>query len=229
MKSTFLKSVSLAALAALAVLALGGCSSSVKPQTYKGALTFPKNEVEMTTTSHTIDFGMGGSLSDQEKMELEDFLASQGLQYGDQLVLDFAKNDAGWAMKLESVSSFLKTRGYWVKFASQSGAVNNTAQARLNINKYSVIQPDCQALANTTFKPGEMDKNLTFGCITAYNLGAMIANPQDLIEGQPDAGPSTYRSVRALQLYRGRTGMVHLTGGVPVRVQVSGESRDEQK
>jgi type IV pilus biogenesis protein CpaD/CtpE len=44
--------------------------------------------------------------------------------------------------------------------------------------------------------------NKTFGCVTAHNLGIMVANPQDLIEGQPDTIADTYGAVRALQLYR---------------------------
>ena len=48
--------------------------------------------------------------------------------------------------------------------------------------------------------------NKTFGCVTAHNLGVMVANPQDLIEGLPDTIADTHGAVRALELYRENIG-----------------------
>lgn len=45
-------------------------------------------------------------------------------------------------------------------------------------------------------------KPARFGCMNASALGAMIANPADLVEGgQPGAGDADYL-IRGLELYR---------------------------
>ena len=192
-------------LAAVMVALLGSACASDRPTTYKGALELPKNEVEVTNFSHSVNFADGSAtLSDAEKAGLDNFVYSQGLGYGDQLVLDFASGDTAWGEKMAAVNNFLKTRGFWVKYATQSGSNSDVNSAALVVNRYSVITPDCVALGEESFVPGELWNNKTFGCVNAHNLGLMVANPQDLIEGQPDTLPATWSAVRAMQMYRSR-------------------------
>lgn len=193
-------------LAAVMVALLGSACASDRPTNYKGALDYyPKNEVEVTDFSHAVSFADGSAtLSDAEKAGLDNFVYSQGLGYGDQLVLDFATGDTAWGEKMAAVNNFLKTRGFWVKYATQSGSISDVNSAALVVTRYSVITPDCVALAKESFVPGELWENKTFGCVTAHNLGLMVANPQDLIEGQPDTLPATWSAVRAMQIYRSR-------------------------
>jgi len=183
------------------------------PDHYKGAISLPKNEVEVANFSHQINFnGEDGGMSAADKAALDNFLNAQGARYGDQLVLDFAAGDGAWKTKMEAVNNFLKTRGFWAKFASSSGAVSNPGTAALVINRYTVITPDCKALSEESFVPTEMWLNKTFGCVTAHNLGMMVANPQDLIEGRPDTNADTFGAVRAIQLYRNKISTTLNTG-----------------
>ncbi len=204
MKISVRKTVLIGILAAL----MGSACSNV-PKHYKGAISLPKNEVEVANFSHQINFsGEAGSLSGADMAAMDNFLNAQGVGYGDQLVLDFASGDGAWQAKMAAVNNFLKTRGLWVKFASQTGSVSNPGSAALVVNRYSVITPDCAALSKEAFVPTEMWVNKTFGCVTAHNLGVMVANPQDWIEGQPDTIADTYGAVRALELYRENIGSV---------------------
>lgn len=199
---------------AAAMVGLLGTACATQPTTYKGAIELPKNEVEVTNFSHGVNFSEGSSvLSDAEKAGLDNFIYSQGLGYGDQLVLDFATGDTAWGAKMVAVNNFLKTRGLWVKFATQSGSSSDVNAAVLVVNRYSAITPDCKALAEESFVPGELWTNKTFGCTTAQNLGLMVANAQDLIEGQPDTLPATWGAVRALQIYRSRYSLATFVTG----------------
>ena len=201
MKNTRTKTV----LTTVMVALLGTACASKMPESYKGALDQPQNEVEVTNFNHALSFADGGSsLSAAEKTGLDNFIYSQGLGYGDQLVLDFASGDSAWGDKMAAVNDFLKTRGLWVKYATQSGSNSDVNSAALVVNRYSAITPDCVALAQESFTPTELWTNKTFGCVNAHNLGLMVANAQDLIQGQPDTLPATYGAVRAMQIYRGR-------------------------
>lgn len=229
-----MKNVRTTILTAVMVALLGTACASDRPTTYKGALDYyPKNEVEVTDFSHAVSFADGSAiLSDAEKAGLDNFVYSQGLGYGDQLVLDFATGDTAWGEKMTAVNNFLKTRGFWVKYATQSGSISDVNSAALVVTRYSVITPDCVALAKESFVPGELWENKTFGCVTAHNLGLMVANPQDLIEGQPDTLPETWGAVRALQIYRSRYSLsFFLIGsqGVGLFVRESQEYINEAK
>ncbi|MCH8171856.1 MAG: hypothetical protein IIA70_00905 [Proteobacteria bacterium] len=202
MKKSVRKTVLIGILAAF----MGSACSNV-PQYYKGAISLPKNEVEVANFSHQINFsGEAGALSGADLAAIDNFLNAEGVGYGDQLVLDFAAGDGAWQAKMTAVNNFLKTRGLWVKFASQTGSVSDPGSAALVVNRYSVITPDCAALSRESFVPTEMWVNKTFGCVTAHNLGVMVANPQDLIEGLPDTIADTRGAVRALELYRENIG-----------------------
>ena len=222
-----------AAVGIIAALVVSACNGSRMTEVYKGAIDLPKNQVEVISFTHVVDFsGDSSSLTKSEMTGIDNYLYNQGVGYGDQLSLDFATGDGAWQTKLATVNNFLKTRGYWVKYATQSGSITDPGLAALVVNRYSVVTPDCQALAEESFVPTELWTNKTFGCITTHNLGVMVANPQDLIEGQPDTLPVTYAAVRAIQLYRGRIGLSTFTigdVGDMATLRILGESSAEQK
>lgn len=203
------------------VLGLGfaffGAACENIPEVYKGAMELPHPEVvQSSSVAHPISFSQGSSaLSQEEKTALENFIYSQGVQYGDELILEFSDNDRNWMAKMDAITGFLKTKGVWVNFAGQTPEISNSASASLVVNRYTATTPDCLALSRESFVPTELEKNKIFGCVNAHNLAAMVAKPQDLAEGTPDSLPYTYASVRALQLFRARTGRTYLVGFLP--------------
>lgn len=184
-------------------LALGACAH--QPQKNMAAEKLPENQVEAANFSHPIGFsGPGGALSEADKAALDAFLSAQGVGYGDELTLDFNPSDGNWQAKMAAVNAHLKTRGLWVWNASATGSVSNTASASFEVNRYSVITPDCFAMSRETFPKGQTSRWPAFGCTTAHNLGVMVASPQDLVQGKADAGPLAHFATRAIQLYRSR-------------------------
>lgn len=197
---------------------LGSACESV-PEYYKGALEMPKPEVSVASTvSHQINFGNQGTiLSGEEKSSLNAFIYQEKIGYGDELYFDFAPGDANVWAKKQALDDYLKTIGVWVDGVSQSGNVSNASTVMFVVTRYSASTPDCRALSRESFIPTEMETNKIFGCITASNLAAHVANPKDLMTGQADALPVTQASVKAIQLYRSRIGIpiVATTTGSP--------------
>lgn len=187
---------------------LGSACESV-PEFYKGAMELPKPVASVaSTSSHQINFGTQSTvLSAEEKSALNQFIYQSQISYGDELIFDFAADDENAWTKKATLDNYLKTIGVWVDGVTQTGNVPNSSTAMFVVTRYSVSSPDCKALSRESFVPTELETNKTFGCITAHNFGAHVANPRDLISGQADTLPVALASVRAIQLYRAKIGV----------------------
>ncbi|HXV73461.1 MAG TPA: CpaD family pilus assembly lipoprotein, partial [Sphingomonadales bacterium] len=187
-----------------AALALAGCAH--QPQRNLAPDPLPENTVaEPANFSHLVHFsGPGGTLSETDKAVLNAFISAQGVGYGDELYLDVHPSDVSWQGKLAALNAHLKTRGLWVWNASATGAVTDPATASFEVNRYTVNTPNCFGISQQTFPKGQTSRWPVFGCTTAHNLGVMVASPQDLTKGKPDAGPLAHYATRAIQLYRAR-------------------------
>ena len=187
---------------------LGSACESV-PEVYKGAIDMPKPEVSVASTaSHQINFGNQGTvLSGEEKSSLNAFIYQEKIGYGDELYFDFAPGDPNTWAKKQALDDYLKTIGVWVDGVSQSGNVSDPSTVMFVVTRYSASTPDCLALSRESFIPTELETNKIFGCITASNLAAHVANPKDLMVGQADTRPLGYATMFAIQLYRSRIGI----------------------
>lgn len=187
---------------------LGSACESV-PEFYKGAIELPKPVASVaSTSSHQINFGnQSAVLSAEEKSALNQFIYRSQISYGDELYFDFAPGDENAWTKKAALDNYLKTIGVWVDGVTQTGNVTNNSTAMFVVTRYSVSSPDCKALSRESFVPTELETNKIFGCITAHNLGAHVANPRDLITGQADTIPVAYASTRAIILYRAKFGV----------------------
>lgn len=183
---------------------LGSACSAQKYEQFQPAFETPhENKVEVSDFNHVVSFnGSSEFMSEDEKVALDYFLYSEGVGYGDILYVDVYGDDPAWGTKMGTINNFLKTRGLWAKQALQTGKVSDSSTAALVVRRYSVISPDCKAISEKAFVVSTDFKFPLHGCITAHNLGVMVANPADLMEGQPDALPEPFGAVRAIQLYR---------------------------
>lgn len=189
--------------------ALLGSACESLPEVYKGALELPRPEVSVaSSSSHQINFGnQSAVLSGEEKSSLNEFIYQTKISYGDELYFDFAADDKNAWAKKAALDNYLKTIGIWVDGVSRTGNVKNNSTVMFIVTRYSVSTPDCRALSKETFIPTELETNKIFGCITAHNLAAHVANPKDLMTGQPDTLPVGHATVLAIQLYRARIGV----------------------
>ena len=199
-----MKTMKSKAAVAIVLTAFLGSACSQKIEQFKPAYSAPhQNEVTVQEFSHFVNFnGSSESLSEDEKDALDYFLYTQGVGYGDILMVDVYADDPAWGAKMDAINAFLKTRGFWAKQAVQTGGVSDASAAALVVSRYNVTPPDCLAISKEAFVVNSDQKVPLFGCINAHNLGVQVASPRDLLEGQPDALAEPYGASRAIQLYR---------------------------
>jgi pilus assembly protein CpaD len=184
---------------ALLVLAmLGGCS------TWQEGYTDKRNDVSLVRMTHDIAFVSGDArLTAASAADLHRFLADQGVSYGDTVTIDTGATPAALAGQRRAVlATMLAKEGITVAAASAPyGATPRADTARLVIGRYLVTPPQCPDWR----KPSDRDYGNTqssdYGCASATNLGLMVANPHDLIEGRGYAGPDAELAAKAVQQY----------------------------
>lgn len=127
-----------------------------------------------------------------------------GLGYGDTITLD---DPSGWrgAAAQDTVGGVVARYGMLVSHDGAPMTVGHPAPGtiRVVVSRAVARVDDCPnySRGNRAEYSGSTASN--YGCATAANLAAMIANPQDLIEGHAyDRSAEAELSVKAIKTYR---------------------------
>lgn len=188
---------------------VAGCSTQAERFKGYGSQVYIEPEVSIENSfSHQINFGNELTLSGNQKAALQNFLYQAGVRYGDELYYEFAPNDPNLASRKAALDDYLKTIGVWAEGYAQSGSNSNPGSVVVHLNRYQATTPDCLALSSEYVVPGSLEDDNLYGCITAQNFAAHVANKRDIIRGQGDAIPTTQTAIRAMQLYRSRIGQI---------------------
>ncbi len=124
------------------------------------------------------------------------------------LVISYPQN-AGNAEAAVAAIAEARTRLYahgldWTQIAGGAYEAGGQIQAPVlfSFNRYQAVAPDCPERWNdmTTAPPGRHWPR--FGCATAANLAAMIADPRDLETPRSFGAPDTGRRQTVLETYR---------------------------
>lgn len=204
--------------AALAVLALAGCTTSEltdKPTSWlRSAITTGKwkpiprarnNEVEVVTIEHVVDFSSGEtSIAPTTMRELRSFLGRSNVNGADRVTLhgprrDLGSHDPVTRKRLEVLQSELAELG--VVSSVPSGERLQPADGEavaILVTRAVVIAPDCaQPKPTRGYRPGWV-----VGCADSVNFGQMVFDPLDLREGRGmDPADGEARAL-AIQRYR---------------------------
>lgn len=188
-------------LGALAVLALplAACQSSVN----RGVESVHQPVVSHTAYTYDVQAGPDGGLSASEARRLDDWFASIGLGYGDQVAM--ATDAASYGPSLrEGIADVVARHGMLV--GEDSSAAAGTApqgSVRLIVRRATARVPGCPDWSDKSETDPQMGASSNFGCGVNGNLAAMIANPEDLVRGQStDSDLRTATSNRAISTYR---------------------------
>jgi pilus assembly protein CpaD len=194
-------------------LAVAGCGGMA---TNTSLYSLKQPVVERTNYTMDIDTNRSG-LAISEQQRLNGWFETLDLGYGDRVAIeDPTANPA----VTEAVNSLAGRYGLIVSAVAPttSGALQ-PGQARVVITRSSAAVPGCpdwSAQADSNYlnatSPG-------YGCAVNSNLAAMVANPEDLLEGQRGSGETVVATgTRAIQTYRdaaptGAGGLQNATGG----------------
>ncbi|WNO53331.1 CpaD family pilus assembly lipoprotein [Stakelama saccharophila] len=191
------RSVILAPLAA--ALLLPGCAGSA----YRG-LESPHQPV-VSRAEYSIDLATAaGGLATGEQQRLADWLGTMRLGYGDAVYVDDA--NAQNPAVVDDVADAASRHG--ILLSRNAPVTSGTAApgtARVVVVRSRASVPGCPDLRGVDQPNFDAHTDTNYGCAVNSNLAAMVAQPQDLVRGQPGAGttdPST--AIKAIDTFRNK-------------------------
>jgi pilus assembly protein CpaD len=165
-------------------LAVTACTPSPDSHNFHWSRVEAKkeNKVEWVELTHGVLFEPGSkTLSSAERQRLREFVARVQFGYGDRLFVS-AGGSAYADDRRKVVNGALADLGFrkieQLKDNGESGSIS------VIVGRYVVTAPNCPDWR----KPADADRGNTtlsnHGCATVSNLGAMVANPRDLVRGR---------------------------------------------
>lgn len=188
-------------ISALALLALplAACQSSVN----RGVESVHQPVVSQTAFTYDVQAGPDGGLTGSEARRLDDWFASIGLGYGDQVAVATESAYISPALR-DDIADVVARHGMLV--GEDSSAVAGTApqgSVRLIVRRATASVPGCPDWRDKSEADVQMGASSNFGCGVNGNLAAMVANPNDLVRGQSsESDLRTATSNRAISTYR---------------------------
>ncbi|MFA0546243.1 CpaD family pilus assembly lipoprotein [Vibrio splendidus] len=175
-----------------ALFALAGCAPT--PTTQQ-----PSVDVVSVTNKLTLTLS-GKTLSAQEKADISDFIARRGTRSN--LMVKIENTTQKGESQSEKVRLHLIESGL---YPSQISVSDTAAQGKGDITIFvesyraKVTACDAGKTPRTTLNAYRTQRN--FGCANANALAQMVANPKDLIVGQPIDSAQGQKAVSSIDNY----------------------------
>ena len=186
-------------LATLPATLLAGCGD------YRG-LESARQPV-VSRTDYSFDLATSGyALAPGEDARLAGWLASMRVGYGDAISIDDPTGSAG---ARDQVTALAASRGLLLADTAPVTAGPVAAGTiRVVVSRATARVPDCPTFRGEDGITPNFSARTTanYGCGTNSTLAAMVANPVDLVRGQPGSdtlGPAV--AVKAIDAYRKAT------------------------
>lgn len=208
-----MRRILIAALTAPALM-LGGCG------TLNQGLDSIKQPV-VTRTDYAFDVqSTVDGLAPGEVERVAGWLAAMKLHYGDQVAVD---DPNPYGSRARSQVAAIVT-SYGLRLNDRPPLTNaplSAGMVRVVISRSSASVPGCPDFTRSGSSEFQGSTTSNFGCASNASLAAMVANPLDLVRGQPGAetgDPIT--TTRAINTYRGAapTG----AGGTAIKSESTG-------
>lgn len=180
-------------LAPLAML--GGCG------TYNGGVESVYQPV-VQRNDYVFDLATSGpNLAGGENQRLAGWFSAMGLRYGDRVAID---DGAGGTTARDQIAA--EASRYGILLSDRApvtvGSVG-PGTVRVVVTRMTASVPNCPDYSRVHQPDLESSTTSNFGCATNSNIAAMVANPGDLVRGEPGTSttdPATAaRAVKALR------------------------------
>ena len=203
----------------LLITLLSGCAPKVAEWT--PAESPKKNKIERAYYTHTIHYSSKGiALGDAEKKKLLQFLKPNAPRPS-AVVVTLEENGAHSQKRIKGIQRELVRYGIAYNLISVEqvpsackGKKGAPSDVNLFIEYFLVIPPSCADFSQPIGSALQEYTHSNFGCADTANLGIMVANPRDLIDGRPvgvsdgtvmAAGVNRYRTDTIKQLQETET------------------------
>jgi len=163
------------------------------------------HEPIVSRTDYVLDIAATPSgLAPGEADRLSGWFDGLGLGYGDTITLD---DPAGWrgGAAQDAVGGVVARYGMLVSHQAAPLTAGHPAAGtiRVVVSRAVATVDGCPDHRRGNFADVAGSTASNYGCATAVNLAAMIANPQDLVEGHAyDRAADANLSVKAIKTYR---------------------------
>lgn len=162
----------------------------------------------VSRTDYVLDVAATPSgLAPGEVDRLAGWFDGLGLGYGDTITLD---DPSGWrnGAAQDTVGGIVARYGMLVNHEGAPITVGHPAAGtiRVVVSRAVARVEGCPDYRRGNFADVAGSTSSNYGCATAINMAAMIANPQDLVEGHSyDRTADAQLSVKAIKTYRDAT------------------------
>jgi len=190
-----------------AALALGLCLAGSAPAMAREAPRGlePVHQPVVQRTDFVFDVAPDGSggLGGAERTRLVAWFDALGLRYGDRVAFADAPGGAAPGLR-DGVEAVVGRYGLLIADIAPATAGESPAgSVRVIVSRSIARVPGCPSWgdrAEADFAGGLSDN---YGCATNMNLAAMVADPQDLVDGREGTlDPTNGVSARAIKTYR---------------------------
>ncbi len=128
----------------------------------------------------------GAGLAPGEGQRLAGWMTSLHVGYGDQVTIDDPANDRA---AREAVAGQAARFGLLVsEDAPVTAAAVPPGMVRVVVSRSKAYVPHCPDYSREGQPEFNSDTSSNFGCASNTNLAAMVANPADLVRGEPGSG-----------------------------------------
>lgn len=186
---------------------LASCSAidmqGVDPKDYYAAHPI-KNKVELRTRSVDTRFEPRASkLSSVELDRLSKGLRGVSPVASDAVRVELSDDDLHNSARRAYLSRLMRSLGYEAPVSFVTAADLARDDIRVLIDYAGVIAPDCPDWRRSPITTYSNTAQGNYGCAHEVNLGLMVADPHDLVQGSSHVPPDTAeRNARVLQEYR---------------------------
>ena len=197
-----IKSRTVKLCAALPVLALVTSLSACMSGTSDNRTLYSVKQPVVERTSMTLEIESGyGGVQAAERQRIDDWFEAMNLRFGDQVMI----NDPAMSQATrEAVEQLAARRGLLVSNnVPVADGMVPPGRARIIVTRATASVPGCPDWSAKSDASLNNAASSNFGCAVNSNLAAMVANPQDLIEGQQGTGETVIlTSNKAIDTYR---------------------------
>lgn len=177
------------------VLALGACGP-----VNRGLESI--NQPVVSRTDYTFDVPADKLLASDGAQRLDAWFAALRLGYGDSIAIDDPSSYDHRAVR-DAVAQVLARHGLLLSDRTPvTAGLIETGDIRVVVSRANAHVPGCPDWSRPSQPEFAASGMSNYGCAVNTNLAAMVANPQDLIQGQAASDSDPRAIARAVKAYR---------------------------
>lgn len=147
-----------------------------------------------------------GVLSPVEARRVNDWLDAIQVGYGDQIAIDDSATGGNSRAARDTVAMMLARKGLLLSAnAPVTGGAIRGGSIRVVVTRATARVPGCPDWSSRSSSNVQNATSSNYGCATNANLAAMVADANDLIQGQSSRNNDPQTASRAIEAYRAAT------------------------